>query len=307
MAEAIHTEVRFNDQDAAREHLESSYWPKGPVCPHCGGTERNTRLNGTPHRPGLLCCADCRSQFTVTLGTVFDRSKVPLHKWGYASHLMCASKKGNSPKQLESKLDVTYKTAWLMAHGIREAMNIAREGQLGGGGLPVDVDGTFWSNKGKQVPGARAHHHKTKVVPLVERNGHKRSFQGANVSPTTLRPFLQAHTAKNAALMTNEHGTYTKLDRDFASQNVGNHSAKEFARGHITTNTVESSFALLKRGLVCTFDRFSEQHLQRYATEFDCRRNTRQSLGFNDAARTSVARRNIGGKRLTCQRIDAQA
>jgi transposase-like protein len=305
MAEAIHTEARFNDEDAAREHLESIYWPKGPVCPHCGGTERNTRLNGTAHRPGLLYCADCKSQFTVTVGTVFERSKVPLHKWVYASHLMCASKKGISAKQLERMLGVTYKTAWFMAHRIREAMNIEPKGQLGGDGGPVEVDETYWGNNGKHKPGARGGHHKMKIVSLVERNGEKRSYHVPNVSPTTLRPILNAQIAAKARLMTDDFGAYKKIGPDFASHEVVNHTAKEYARGDVTTNTVESSFALLKRGLVGTFHSVSEQHLQRYATEFDFRWNTRQSLGFNDAARAAVALKNIGGKRLTYRRVDA--
>ena len=139
MAEATHTEARFNDDDAAREHLESMRWPNGPVCPHCGGTDRNSRLNGASHRPGLLFCGDCRMQFSVTVGTVFERSKVALHKWVYATHLMCASKKGISSKQLERMLGVTYKTAWFMSHRIREAMNITPATPLGGGNAPVEV------------------------------------------------------------------------------------------------------------------------------------------------------------------------
>ena len=305
MTEAIHTEARFNDEEAAREHLESVYWPNGPVCPHCGGTERNTRLHGTAHRPGLLYCADCKSQFTVTVGTVFERSKVPLHKWVFANHLMCASKKGVSAKQLERMLGVTYKTAWFMAHRIREAMNIEPQGQLGGGNEPVEVDETFWGNKGKQKPGARSYHHTMKVVSLVERNGEKRSFHVPNISPNTLRPILNAQIAAKASLMTDEAGVYTKLGKDFASHDVVNHSAKEYSRGHITTNTVESSFALLKRGLVGTFHSVSEAHLQRYVTEFDFRWNTRQKLGFNDTDRAAFALKNIGGKRLTYRRIDA--
>jgi transposase-like protein len=143
MADATHTEARFNDEDAARAHLESVFWPNGPVCPHCGGTERNTRLNGAAHRAGLLYCADCKMQFTVTVGTVLERSKVPLHKWVYAIHLMCASKRGISAKQLERMLGVTYKTAWFMAHRIREAMNIAPEVPLGGTGGTVEADETL--------------------------------------------------------------------------------------------------------------------------------------------------------------------
>jgi transposase-like protein len=304
MAEAIHTAARFNDEDAAREHLESIRWPNGPVCPHCGGTERNSRLQGASHRPGLLFCGDCRTQFSVTVGTVFERSKVALHKWVYASHLMCASKKGISAKQLERMLGVTYKTAWFMAHRIREAMNIEPKGQLGGSGSPVEVDETFWGNKGKQKPGARSYHHQMKVVALVERNGEKRSYHVPNVSPTTLRPILNAQIAQKARLMTDEAGVYKKIGKDFASHEVVNHSAKEYSRGDVTTNSAESSFALLKRGLVGTFHSVSEQHLQRYATEFDFRWNTRQSLGFNDTDRAAITLKNIGGKRLMYRRLD---
>jgi transposase-like protein len=305
MADAIHTEARFHDEDAAREHLESVYWPRGPICPHCGGTERNTRLHGTAHRPGLLYCADCKSQFTVTVGTVFERSKVPLHKWVYATHLMCASKKGISAKQLERMLGVTYKTAWFMAHRIREAMNLDPVGQLGGGGSAVEVDETYWGSRFKKAPKARGAAHKMKIVSLVERNGEKRSYHMATVTSKTLTPILKAQIAAKARLMTDESKLYTILGREFSEHGVVNHSINEYSRGDVTTNTVESSFAILKRGLYGTFHSVSEQHLQRYATEFDFRWNTRQALGFNDTQRAAYTLRNIGGKRLTYRRVDA--
>lgn len=238
MATATDTEPKFNDDNAAREHLEAIRWPNGPVCPHCGGVERNSRLNGASHRAGLLFCGDCREQFTVTVGTVFERSKVPLHKWVYASHLMAASKKGISAKQLERMLGVTYKTAWFMAHRLREAMNIEPTGQLGGGGAPVEVDETYWGNVGKQANGARGYDHKMKIVSLVERNGEKRSFHVANVTAATVAPILREQIAKKARLMTDEAAIYTKVGREFAEHGVVKHKAREYSRGDVTSTTV---------------------------------------------------------------------
>lgn len=297
------TEARFQDATAAREYLEATLWSNGPVCPHCG-TINNAYAT---KKPGLYRCGEkeCRKDFTVTVGTVFERSKVPLHKWLLASFLLCSSKKSMSSHQLHRTLGVTYKTAWFMAHRIREAMNIEPEGQLGGGNEPVEVDETFWGNKDKHAPGARSYHHQMKVVSLVERNGEKRSFHVPNISPKTLRPILNAQIAAKARLMTDQAGVYEKIGPDFASHQVVNHTIKEYARGDVTTNTVESSFALLKRGLVGTFHHVGEQHLQRYVTEFDFRWNTRTKLGFNDIQRTEIALKGIVGKRLTYRRTDA--
>ncbi len=298
MSTALFAQPRFTNDDAARAHLEALRWPNGPVCAHCGGADRQTKLEGTSHRAGLHFCGHCRTQYTVTVGTVFERSKVPLHKWVLATHLVCSSKKGISSHQLHRTLGVTYKTAWFMAHRIREAMNITPEGQLGGAGQPVEVDETYWGNNGQQRPGARGGDHKMKIVSLVERGGEKRSFHVPRVNAKTLRPILNAQIAAKAALMTDEARVYTKIGKDFASHDVVNHSAKEYSRGDVTTNTVESSFSLLKRGLIGTFHHVDETHLQRYVTEFDFRWNTRTKLGFSDVDRAAVALKNIGGKRL---------
>jgi transposase-like protein len=298
MAEPILNQPQFQDANKAREYLEALRWPNGAVCPHCGSVEQHYKLEGKAHRAGLYKCSDCREQFTVTVGTLFEDSKVALNKWLQACYLMSCSKKGISSKQLERMLGVTYKTAWFMAHRIREAMTGEGGGLLGSDGGPVEVDETFWGNKGKQRPGARSYHHQMKIVSLVERNGEKRSFHVANISPKTLRPILNAQIAKGARLMTDDAGVYKKIGPDFASHEVVNHTAKEYARGDVTTNTVESSFALLKRGLVGTFHSVSEKHLQRYANEFDFRWNHRAKLGFTDTQRTNSALRGIAGKRL---------
>lgn len=298
MAESVFNQPHFQDPEAARDYLESIRWANGVVCPHCGVIDRFYKLTGEAHRPGLYKCQDCRQQFTVTVGTVFEDSKIKLHIWLQACHMMSASKKGVSAKQLERMLGVSYKTAWFMSHRIREAMNIAPKAPLGLT-APVEVDETYWGNKGKQAPGARSFHHQMKVVSLVERNGEKRSFHVASVTGKTLRPIMKGMIAEKARLMTDEAGVYKAIGPEFASHEVVNHSAKEYSRGDATTNTVESSFALLKRGLIGTFHSVSEAHLQRYATEFDFRWNHRVALGVNDVQRTAAILKGIEGKRLT--------
>jgi transposase-like protein len=307
MAEATLNAPRFRDDNAARKHLESIRWPNGPICPHCGAFERISPLNGKGQRPGLYFCGDCREQFTVTVGTVFERSKIPLHKWVLATHLLCASKKGMSSKQIERMLGVTYKTAWFMTHRIREAMDTGFNGPLGSNGGPVEVDETYWGNTGKQAPGARGYAHKMKVVSLVERNGQKRSFHVANVTQKTVGPILRKQVAKKARIMTDETSVYDKVGKEFTSHEKINHSAGEYARGDVTTNTVESSFAILKRGLYGTFHHVSEAHLQRYASEFDFKWNHREKLGFTDVERAAVVLKGIEGKRLMYRRADTQA
>jgi transposase-like protein len=309
MSKTLFSLPRFTDDNAAREHLESIRWPNGPVCPHCGGTERNSLLQGKAHRPGLYACGDCRSQFTVTVGTVFERSKIPLHKWVLATHLLCASKKGMSSKQIERMLDVTYKTAWFMTHRIRAAMTPTNEtSPLGSGGGTVEADETYWGNKKAYGKGPRGWHHKMKVFTLVERNGKARSFHVPSVNSATLKPILNAQLAKDAHVVTDDAVVYRNAAKGFASHRAVNHSIGEYVRvDGAHTNTVEGYFSLLKRGLIGTFHHVGEQHLHRYVKEFDFRWNTRTHLGFNDEQRAAIALKGISGKRLTYRRIDATA
>ncbi|MES3002816.1 MAG: IS1595 family transposase [Pseudomonadota bacterium] len=301
MAEAILNQAHFQDPNAARAHLEALRWPEGAVCPHCGVVGNSTQLHGAAHRPGLWKCNDCRAQFSVTVGTVFEDSKVPLHKWLQAVHWMCASKKGISAKQLERMLGVSYKTAWFMSHRIREAMRSEPTWQMGGNGTSgiVEADETYWGKtEGVDKP-RRGLEDKMKLISLVERHGEKRTFHVANVTAETARAVLTSQVHKDAHLMTDEALIYKKTGRMFKEHSTVNHAGKEYARGRVTTNTIESSFAILKRGLVGTFHSVSERHLQRYADEFDFRWNYRSSMGYDDTHRAAIALKGIEGKRLT--------
>ena len=263
----------FINETAARKHLEKLCWPNGPVCPHCGESEKIKLLKGKSHRPGLRQCNACRKSFTVTMGTIFEDSHIKLHKWLLAFRLMTASKKGISSHQLHRMLGVTYKTAWFMTHRIREAMRADYTKVLGGQG-PVEADETFIGTK----PGAKkrkGYGHKNAVLSLVERNGEVRSFHVPGVSAKTLKPYLKYHIDPEAHLMTDDAGQYRILGPEFAQHDVVAHSNDEYVRGEAHTNTVESFFSVLKRGLIGTYQHVSVQHLQRYVTEFDFRYNHR--------------------------------
>lgn len=305
MAEAILNQPRFQDPDAAREYLESLRWANGVICPHCGVVGNHYKLQGAKTPKGLYKCSSCAGKFTVTVGTVFERSKVGLHLWLQAMHLMSASKKGISAKQLERMLGITYKTAWFMAHRIREAMKGDPSWQMGGNGTSgiVEADETYWGHQGKQAKGAKGYEHKMKLVSLVERHDEKRTSHVANVTADTARAILKSQVHPSAHLMTDEALIYKKVGREFAKHDTVNHGAKEYARGRVTTNTIGSSFAILKRGLVGTFHSVSEQHLQRYADAFDFRWNYRQPMGYDDKDRADIALKAIAGKRLTYRRI----
>lgn len=316
-------EARFHDSAVARQHLESIRWPDGPVCPHCGAMDRMSKLEGKSHRPGLYDCGHCRDQFTVTVGTVFERSKITLDKWLFAATLMASSKKGVSSKQIERMLGVTYKTAWFMTHRLREAMK-QEGGMFSTGGATIEADETYVGGKEKNKHRSkRDKKHiggigKQMVVSLVERGGKVRSMHLPSVNADNLRPILkQQLNTEKTRLMTDGEGQYRILAPMFASHESVNHGAGEYVRGDVHTNTVEGFFSILKRGIIGTFHHVSPQHLQRYATEFDFRYNHRETrvkvdgkwakAGLNDAERTQALLKGISHKRLTYRRINGAA
>lgn len=302
---AIFELPHFQDADKAREYLENLRWANGVVCPHCGVIGGHYELKGKSTRPGVYKCGACSDQFTVTVGTVFERSKIKLNIWLQAVHLMSASKKGISAKQIERMLGVSYKTAWFMCHRIREAMTVnPAADKMGGPDTIVEADETYWGNLYKARAGAG---HKMKVVSLVEReSGQKRSFHVANVTSDTVEAVLKSQVHTETHLMTDESYVYKRVGKYFGAHSTVNHGKKEYARGNVTSNTVEASFAIFKRGLNGTFHSVSERHLQRYATEFDFKWNYRSANGFDDVARADATLKGIAGKRLTYRRLDGQ-
>jgi transposase-like protein len=296
----------FHDEEKAREHLENVRWPDGPICPHCGCVGRIYPIKARKERKiraGLYKCGDCDGQFTVTVGTVFERSKVPLNKWLAANHMMCASKKGCSAKQLQRMLGVTYKTAWFMAHRIREAMRETNPEPMGGDGQTVEVDETFWGNrKPRGQRKGRGYEHKEKILSLVERAGRARSFHVPSVNAQTLRPIIKEQIKAEWSVMTDEAGVYVQanppLSADFAEHGYVSHGIGEYVRGDIHTNTIENYFSVLKRGMTGVYQHCGKQHLKRYLCEFDFRYNHREKLGYDDLARAAMALRGIEGKRL---------
>ena len=297
----------YNDPDQARAHIEAQLWPNGPVCPHCSSQEA-TALEGKAHRKGLYQCNACRLQFSVTVGTVFERSKIGLHKWVLASHLMAASKKGMSAKQIERMLGVTYKTAWFMMHRIREAMSpeaVADTGPLGGVGKTIEADETFVGGKAKNAHKGKPIPKKSPVVALVERGGKARAKHVADVTAKTVREVLVTSASRKSELNTDDALIYYWLGREFAKHRSVNHSKDEFVSkdGEAHTQTVESFFAIMKRGIMGSFHSVSEQHLQRYVDEFTFRWNHRSALGVEDFERANAIVKGAAGKRLTYRRI----
>ena len=292
----------FHDEEAAREWLEARVWKDGRVCPHCGAIDQSTLMKGKSHRPGLYQCNACREPFTVTIGTLYERSKVPLHTWLAVTHLMMASKKGMSALQISRMIGKPYKTVWFLCHRIRESLKASPDlPPMGGENKVVEADETYVGGKAKN----RAYKKpapKQAVFSLVERDGNVRSFHMPTVSPKTLGPVIQEQVHKASALMTDESPIYTKIGAAFASHGTVNHSANEYARAYFWhSNTAESYFSLLKRAVFGTYHHVSETHLHRYRAEQDFKWNTRK---LTDFARFDQSIGGIVGKRLTYRRPD---
>jgi transposase-like protein len=308
MARSVLSAPHFQDEKAAFAYVEARLWPNGPVCPHCGATDEHVgRLTGKTTRLGLHKCYACQGHFTVRQGTIFESSHLALHLWLQVIHLMCASKKGISTRQIQRMLDCSMKTAWFLTHRIRAAMDEGALGPLGGEGAFIEADTTFIGGKernkhvGVRNPKNIGGMGKAIVHTLVERSGRARSHHIADVTGRTLAPILFGNVSRRSALMTDTHGGYHRLGRFFARHEMVDHGRDEYVRGEVHSNTVEGYFSVLKRGVYGTFHHVSEAHLHRYLAEFDFRYSNRIAVGVDDVTRAEIALSGVVGKRLTYQ------
>ena len=311
--DAEHTKEIYNDEDAARAHLEALLWPEGPQCPTCGVLNEATLMLGKSHRKGVYNCRACDKPFTVTVGTVFESSHIPLHKWVYGMHLMCASKKGVSALQLQRQLGLgSYRTAWFMSHRLREALRLVDPAPVGGEGKVVEADETYYG-KVKTPDTVTAHGkpyqkkgrgpaNKRPVIALVERGGQVRAFHVGNADRVTVTQLLVENVHHESQLHTDESRLYSGAEEHFLSHETVRHTAGEYARGHVHNNSAEGFFGVFKKGMNGVYQHCSEKHLSRYVDEFAFRHNHRVKLGFSDADRAEIAIKGAAGKRLTYRR-----
>jgi transposase-like protein len=298
----------FTDNDVAREAIEALMWPNGPVCPHCGSAGKIGKIEGRSARPGLYYCGDCKKQFTVTVGTIFERSKVPLSKWWMAIHLMASSKKGMSAHQMHRMLGVAYQTAWFMEHRIREAMRDGVLSPMGGGGQTVEMDETFIGKRDGYEAKPGWVRHKNTVLTLVERDGRARSFHIDEATKENIVPIVRDNLDRESYLMTDEARRFESIGKEFSAHGVVDHSRKEYGYtdretgAKVNTNTVEGYYSIFKRGMKGVYQHCGEKHLHRYLAEFDFRYSNRVKLGVNDASRAAKVVEGAKGKRLMYRR-----
>jgi transposase-like protein len=290
-------DAQFHDEAAAYAWVEARIWPNGPICPHCGGVDRISKMQGKSTRIGTYKCYQCRKPFTVKVGTVFEASHVPMRHWLQAMFLMSSSKKGISSNQLHRTLGCTLKTAWFISHRIRLAMVTVGIAPLGGAGTIVEIDETYIGRQDGQ-PAKSGPATKKILLTLVERGGASRSFHIDSTSIADIAPILRANIHPDTNIMTDEARQYVGLGKEFASHGAVNHGAEEYVRGQISTNTVEGFYSVFKRGMKGVYQHCSEKHLHRYLSEFDFRHSNRTALGVNDSERAETALKGIVGKRL---------
>jgi transposase-like protein len=296
------TATHFHNPSEARKYLEALRWPDGQVCPKCGSVNNAYATK----KEGVYRCAakECRADFTVRVGTIFEDSKVSLDKWLLAFRLMAGSKKGMSANQLHRQLGVTHKTAWFMAHRIREAMTDDNSAPLGGEGMTLEVDETFMRPtytfvNGKGWVVAKGPHNRAyKILTVVERKGRARSVKMEGLKVRDIRETLVKHADARSILMTDEARVYKKVGKDYAEHHSVNHSKGEYGAGEATTNTIEGFFSIFKRGMKGIYQHCGEQHLHRYLAEFDFRYSNRAALEIDDTMRTDLALKGAEGKRL---------
>ncbi|MGB6567031.1 MAG: IS1595 family transposase, partial [Xanthobacteraceae bacterium] len=295
---------QFTNEEVAISHLEASRWPDEVSCPICGSTAV-CRMAGKT-QAGYFQCNDCREKFTYRTGTVMERSHIPVHKWLLAIHLLSASKKGMSAHQLHRMLGITYKSAWFLAHRIREAMADKAPTPLGGEGKSVQADETYYGNTSKRAKGYRkGHRHKEQVVALVEPKGRVRAVHVKTATTETVREILVTNVHRSSELHTDESRLYTEVGREFAAHKTVEHGGGGKGTGiyvgkdGATTNAAENFFGIFKRGTVGTYHKCEAQHLARYVAEFEFRFNHRTGLGMNDKMRAEVLLKGVEGKRLT--------
>jgi transposase-like protein len=301
------TDPIFTDENKARAYFEAIRWPNGAFCPHCGEAKKVYRLEGKSTRPGLFHCNGCDGAFTVTTGSVMESSHIPLTKWAMGFRLYAASKKGFSAHQLHRSLAITYKSAWFMAHRIREAMGDSNPTPLGGKGKIVEADETYIGRKAGMKKGFGRGTNKMAVMSLVERGGRARSFPIENVKGSELGRVLLKNVSSRSHLRTDEWSNYFGLGMNFASHETVKHGAKEYVRGDVHTNTIEGFFSIFKRGMKGVYQHCSEQHLHRYLKEFDFRYSNRIAVGVDDLLRTMRAIKGAEGKRLTYRQAGRKA
>lgn len=307
----IFKEPHFHDEEAARQWFEAARWPDGPVCPHCGSLKHYATKKAGRYRCGEK---ECRKDYTVMTKSVMERSHAKLTQWAAAFHLYASSKKGFTAAQLERELGCEYNTAWFLHHRVMEAM---RRGGLdlppmGGPGSVVEVDEAYHGKtkearvsaqrQGRPYKNKKRVSQKRAIVSLLDRHdGSVRSFHVPTADAVTVAKIVRENVHRESRLHTDESKLYVGIGAEYAAHETVNHGKREYARGDVTTNTVEGYFSIFKRGMRGNYQHCAEKNLHRYLAEFDFRYNTRD---ITDSERAALAVRGGDGKRLTYRQAD---